>query len=321
MSMVFLAVLPVFLLIGVGMALDRLRVLPESFAGQLSQYALKVAMPCLLLRVVAEAGISLASVGGFLLAMLLAQSIMFALAYAWLAREDGCTPEIAIAALCCACSNAGFLGLPIVDSLLPGNREALVAAGLACILTPLVLVCSQSILEMQIRGRSSRRGIPLVVLRTVLSNPFIAATIIGMIVNASGVGLWAPADRVMSMLGATGAPCALLALGLDMWRKLDIARRFARPNRLRRQSLIMLSKLVIHPLLGWALLSACGVSGVWLAVGVLMAGTSTAVMAYALAEVSGVIPEECALSLVLSAFLSMFTIPALSLALLAAGQM
>ena len=318
---VFLAVLPVFMILGVGMVLDRIHLLPEAFAGQLSQYVLKVAMPCLLLRMVSGAELSLSSMGGFLLGLFVAQCALFVLVYAGLSggfRKSG--PEPIIIALIGACSNSGFLGLPIIDSLLPGNHEAMVAGGLSCIMPPLALICAQSLLETQNRADGSR-SVPRIVARAVLLNPFFVATVLGMAVSFSGVKLWAPADRVMALIGSTGAPCALIALGLDMWRKMAVARRSTNPKRLTWQGCVVLVKLVLHPLLAWGLLALCGVSGVWLGVGVLMSGTSTAVMAYVLAEVKGVIPEECALSVEVTAFLSMFTIPVFALALRAAGYL
>ena len=321
MGEVFSAVLPVFMILGVGMVLDKIRLLPETFAGHLSQYVFKVAMPCLLLRLVAGAELSLTSMGGFLAGMFVAQIVVFVLAYAWLSAGFRLrTPAMAIVALSAACSNSGFLGLPIIDSLLPGNHDALIAAGLACIMPPLVLVCAQSLIEAQLRPQGGRNLIRIV-LRAVLLNPFVVATLIGSVLSLSDVGLWRPADRVMALIGSTGAPCALIALGLDMWRKMDVARRSVSPHRIMWQSGIALLKLAVHPLLAWALMAACNVPDVWLAVGVLMSGTSTAVMAYVLAELSGVIPEECALAVVITAFLSMFTIPVFALALRAAGYM
>lgn len=321
MAEVFFAVFPVFMILGVGMTLDRLHVLPESFAGQLSQYVFKLAMPCLLFRLVARAELSFASTGGFLCGMLAAQMLVFGGAYVWLSRgRDTGGAFTAMLALAGACSNSGFLGLPIIDSLLPGNHDALVAAGLACIMPPLVLVCAQSIIEMQNRATDGTR-VSRIIVRAVVCNPFVIAAALGAVLSVSGFGIWTPADRCLALIGSTGAPCALIALGLDMWRKMHIARRAASPHRMQWQSGIAFIKLCVHPLLAWGLMALFGVPDIWLAVGVLMSGTSTAVMAYVLAEVTRVIPEECALAVVITAFLSMLTIPLFALALRAAGYM
>ncbi len=316
---VFSAVLPVFLILCLGMILDRMRLLPESFAGHLSQYVFKVAMPFLLFRLVAGAELDFSSMGGFLAGLFLAEALIFVASYIWVkyCYRAGAT-KASILALSCACANSGFLGLPIIDSLLPGSRPALVAAGLACIMPPLVLAMAQSVIESH-AGEGQQRGLAGIICRAVLLNPFVVVTILGMIVSVFAIHIWTPLGRMLDLVGSTGAPCALVSLGLGMWRKLGVARRSASPHRLAWQSGIVLFKLVLHPLLTWLLLALAGVEGVWLAVGVLMSGTSTAVMAYVLAEIHGVIPEECALSVVITAFLSMFSIPLFALGLKTCG--
>ncbi len=320
MAEVFLAVFPVFLILGVGMVLDRSRLLAENFAGQLSLYVFNLAMPCLLFRLVAVSGLSFSRMGGYLLGMFLAQTLVFWAGYAWMtAGFRRPSLEAAIVALAFGCSNSGFIGLPVVDSLLPGNKEALVAVGLACTLTPLTLISAQALIES--RTRAAGGAMPKIVARAVLLNPFLLATVSGFVCNLSGTGIWAPADRVLALLGSTAAPCALVALGLDMRRKLAVAGRAASPHRLKWQSGIAAARLAGHPLAAWIIMAALGVPDIWLAAGVLTSGTSTAVMTYVLADISGVIPEESALSVVITAALSMATIPAFALALRAAGYM
>lgn len=51
-----------------------------------------------------------------------------------------------------------------------------------------------------------------------------------------------------------------------------------------------------------------GISGIWLAIGVLMSATATALIVTVLAEVYGAVPEESALTAVLSNGLSIFTL-------------
>lgn len=57
----------------------------------------------------------------------------------------------------------------------------------------------------------------------MLGNPILLATLAGASLSLSGLGLWQPLDRTISLVGYTAAPCMLLALGLDLRQKLVLA--------------------------------------------------------------------------------------------------
>ena len=62
----------------------------------------------------------------------------------------------------------------------------------------------------------------------------------------------------------------------------------------------MLCKLVLHPLLCWAMLAAFGVSGLWLVISVIISATATALVVTVIAEVYSAVPEEAALTAVVA---------------------
>ena len=117
-----------------------------------------------------------------------------------------------------------------------------------------------------------------------------------------------PLDRTVSLVGYTAAPCMLLALGLDLRQKLALAMHRAEGHAALRQVWLISCKLLLHPLLCWAIMWLLGISGAWLAIGVIMSGTATALIVTVLAEIYGAVPEESALTAVLSNALSMFTL-------------
>ena len=106
----------------------------------------------------------------------------------------------------------------------------------------------------------------------------------------------------------------VLALGLDMRRQLRLGFADKNGGTLKRQGGIALVKLVLHPLLTWGLLALCGVSGVWLAVCVIMSGTATAIGCWVVADIYKTVPEESALSVVLTNVFSLLTLPAFAYA-------
>ena len=157
-------------------------------------------------------------------------------------------------------------------------------------------------------GGGSRSGAVALLRVFILGNPILLATLAGAALSLSGLGLWAPLDRTVSLVGYTAAPCMLLALGLDLRQKLALAMHRAEGHAVLRQVWLISCKLLLHPLLCWAIMWLLGISGAWLAIGVIMSGTATALIVTVLAEVYGAVPEESALTAVLSNALSMFTL-------------
>ena len=306
----FLAILPIFLLIGVGMIADKCRFLPDNLSSMLSAYVLRLALPILLLRIIGSADLGDLARGDFWFALLLAQVVVYLMGYlgdlTFARRGKG---PAAVTALGCSCCNAAFLGLPIIASLLPNNPEALLAAGIATVTPSISMVPGQVTLEFlrQKEQQSAQVGIGTLLIRAFLHNPIFMGLLSGVVLCLSGIGLWAPLDRTAELIGQTCGPCALVALGLDMRSRMGVAMR-AEAHAFRVPLGVLLVKLVIHPLLAWLLLAVCGVSGLWLAVGVIMAGTATGVAVYMMADYYQTVPEEGALSVVLTNGLNLFTL-------------
>ena len=307
------AVVPIFLIIGMGVLLRARDVLPESAGPVLAGYVLKLALPLLILHILAGAHPGDLAHGGFWAGVIGSQLIVYALGY-WGDRlfcRRGAGPAV-ISALSCSACNTAFVGLPIVTNLLPGNQEALLIAGLATLTTNIVMIMGQARLDMLAGaaawGGGSRSGAVALLRVFILGNPILLATLAGAALSLSGLGLWAPLDRTVSLVGYTAAPCMLLALGLDLRQKLALAMHRAEGHAVLRQVWLISCKLLLHPLLCWAIMWLLGISGAWLAIGVIMSGTATALIVTVLAEVYGAVPEESALTAVLSNALSMFTL-------------
>lgn len=312
----FFAVIPVFLIIGLGVLLRARDVLPEGSGPMLGVYVLRLALPLLILHILAGARPEDLAHGGFWLGLIGSQLIVYALGY-WgdrLCCRRGAGPAV-ISALSCSACNTAFVGLPIVANLLPGNQQALLIAGLATLTPNIVIIIGQTRLDLAASAAALGNGSrfrPASLLRVfVLGNPILLATLAGAALSLSGLGLWEPLDRTISLVGYTAAPCMLLALGLDLRQKLALAMRRAQGRAALRQTWLIACKLLLHPLLCWGIMWLLGISGVWLAIGVIMSGTATALIVTVLAEVYGAAPEESALTAVLSNGLSIFTLTGL----------
>ena len=305
---VLLSIVPVFLIIGVGTVVDRFHFLPAGSSSVLSAYLLRLGMPLVLLHIMAGADPATLTQAGYWIALIAAQGVVYAAGYGadvLLARR-GQGPA-AMTALASSCCNAAFLGLAIIGSLFPGNAEAMIAAGIATITPAIVLVTGQVHLEiLRQRKEGQSRGVGPILVKSLLMNPMLWGISLGIVLCVTGIGLWDPLARAVGLVGSTCAPCALLALGLDMRARLNVAMKAKGHVALHQAGVISL-KLIVHPLLAWALLALLGVSGLWLAVGVLMAGTASAVAVYMVGEYYRTAPEECAFSVVLTNCLNLFT--------------
>ena len=315
----FSAVVPVFLLIGLGVCLDLFRALPENANQTLSLYVLNVALPLLLfLYPLAITLILLALFGNLFhhdraVYVSVTQFLIYGVCYAAdriLARHDSAAATVTALGGCFC--NAAFVGIPVITSALPGNAEALFVAGLFTITPNLLFVVGQVQLAAHDPSRSmpqGRKAVLLHVLRySLLYNAVFWGMAGGVLVSALGLGLWDPLNRAAELVGHTAAPCMLVTLGLTLRERLAVVLRHAGGHALLRQTALQICKLVVQPLVCWGILAALGVEGLWLAVSVIMAASGSALVVPVLADVHHAGPEEATLTALVSNGLSLFSL-------------
>ena len=309
----FSAVVPVFLLIGLGVCLDIFRALPENAHQTMSLYVLNVALPLLLFQIMATAPLESFAHPQFWLGVIAAQFLIYGACYAAdriLARHNSATATVTALGGCFC--NAAFVGIPVITSALPGNAEALFVAGLFTITPNLLFVVGQVQLAAHDPSRSmpqGRKAVLLHVLRySLLHNAVFWGMAGGVLVSALGLGLWDPLNRAAELVGHTAAPCMLVTLGLTLRERLAVVLRHAGRHALLRQTALQVCKLVVQPLVCWAILAALGVEGLWLAVSVIMAASGSALVVPVLADVHHAGPEEATQTALVSNGLSLFSL-------------
>ena len=164
----FSAVVPVFLLIGLGVCLDLFRALPENANQTLSLYVLNVALPLLLFQIMATAPLESFAHPQFWLGVIAAQFLIYGVCYAAdriLARHDSAAATVTALGGCFC--NAAFVGIPVITSALPGNAEALFVAGLFTITPNLLFVVGQVQLAAHDPSRSMPQGRKAVLLHVL----------------------------------------------------------------------------------------------------------------------------------------------------------
>ena len=177
----FSAVVPVFLLIGLGVCLDLFRALPENANQTLSLYVLNVALPLLLFQIMATAPLESFAHPQFWLGVIAAQFLIYGVCYAAdriLARHDSAAATVTALGGCFC--NAAFVGIPVITSALPGNAEALFVAGLFTITPNLLFVVGQVQLAAHDPSRSMPQGRKAVLLHVLRYSLLYNAVFWGM---------------------------------------------------------------------------------------------------------------------------------------------
>ncbi|MDO5538214.1 MAG: AEC family transporter, partial [Desulfovibrionaceae bacterium] len=230
-------------------------------------------------------------------------------------KETGPAVVASLAANFC---NSGFVGMSVIMNIMPGNQSALTAAGVFMVACNGIFIAGQ----MMVIGwsRVKRMGnhhlhvsVPLYkrvwrfLEHFILSNAFLMATLLGLLVSVSGVPVWAPLDKGIAMLGYTAPATMIFTLGLCLRPNLVAALR-AHSISVPQQIWLCSFRLVIVPALTLGVLLLLGVDPLWTCVTVVISATGTGIIVSALAQLYNAIPGPAALTIGLTNILSLFSI-------------
>lgn len=244
MSSVLNVLLPIFALILVGYVCRRTNRLGPTAASEINRMVVWLCLPALLFTVTATATWEQIWHPGFVLTFALSTLAMFALTLLLRRKKAGHFADASIDALSASYANTGYIGIPLCVMVLgqDGLQPALIASLIVvCVLFGLTLVC----IEIGLQSERHVHKIVLKVLLALAKNPLVVAPILGACWAWSGAALPGPLAKFLSLLGAATTPCALVSLGLFLAQKQNGPRHGT--------SLLVLIKLIAHPLLTWFL--------------------------------------------------------------------
>ncbi|MBC2665887.1 AEC family transporter [Novosphingobium flavum] len=235
-------VAPIFLLIALGFALGRARVFsPEQVRG-FGRFVLLVALPALLVSVLARADMSRVLRPDYLLVYTLASLVSFGLGLAWFrtaARTD--LPTAAVRAMGMSCSNSAFIGLPVATMVFGAAGAGPFALNTIIenlLMWPVVLI----LIEVGQSGEHHPGRVVLSVAKNLVRSPMLVGIVIGAGISLSGVHLPEFASRTLGVVAGASAPLALFTIGASLAGVSLHGRRAA-------IGAIALGKLALHPLL------------------------------------------------------------------------
>jgi hypothetical protein len=274
-SEIFLIVLPVFLVIGLGFSLKRTGLVNSEFLFSLNRLIYYIALPALLFYKIAMADFLVSFNGALLTGLVVSVLIIFVISYGY-AGIRRYRPSVQ-GAFCQGAfrGNLAYIGLAIVYNAF-GEEGFAVAGILLGFLVPLFNFLSVLALILPQRRDTYQLGTFFLV-KQIAYNPLILASFSGIIWSFLGLPLPQIVDRALGIVTGMSLPLALIAIGASFsFRKLR--------GDLEVAALSAGLKIVILPTLTGGLLFLLGVRGQELAIGVLLAGTPTATAAYIMAQ-------------------------------------
>ncbi|TWB43877.1 AEC family transporter [Nitrospirillum pindoramense] len=278
MLQVLTALAPTFLLIAIGFALRRFKLIDAAFWGAAERLIYYLLFPALLIDSTAKtnlSGMDIWAMGGALVGGILLVSLALQLTCRRLSGSDPAYTSVFQGAV----RVNTYVAMALGAALLGPHGTALMAIGvLFCMPTVNVL----SILVMQRHGDvpAGMRGHPLRILWQILSNPLVCSVIAGAALNLAGIRQIPVVSPVMAVLGQASLPLGLLAVGAGLGFSAIQGAKVA-------VAISSVARLAVLPLVTALLARALGVGGNAFTAVVLYNALPTSVSAYVLARQMG----------------------------------
>jgi predicted permease len=258
MAAILSVTVPFFALVLCGYLAARLKLLPGSAIPGLNIYVLYFALPCLLYRFGASLPVA-QLIDLSVIAVWLSAAVVMVVGTIVLTRSARVgLKDASFGALTVAFPNTGFMGVPLLATLL---GQAAAGPVITTLLIDLLVTSSLGIALAQMgdRGQLGPAASALRSIRGALSNPLPWAIAAGMVASSTGWHTIGPADTIVRMLADSATPVALFTIGTVLWRASEHVH-----NRTPLELYLPLAllKLLVHPLLvfalGWVAVRAFG---------------------------------------------------------------
>jgi predicted permease len=288
MDVLISAMLPIALVALVGFGVGRSFELDMQTLARVNIYAL---LPALVLTSLAETTLALGSAIAIVATFLLNTALLYLLAVG-LGRRLAFSPDEQKSLIATTLfANVGNMGLPFI-------LFALGDAGLERAVVYLVgsSVMIASVFPIVLKGAGVRAGVTF-----TLRLPVFWAALTGIGLQAVGEAFPVPVERGVTILGQGAIPLALLTLGIQLAHTQFVFGRY--------ELLGAGIRLLISPLLAYSLGTGLGLQGLDRQVVVLQAAMPVAVNSLIWVTELGGDRTRVARTIVLSTFLSLFTLP------------
>ncbi|MGF1503103.1 MAG: AEC family transporter [Paracoccaceae bacterium] len=242
----FVIVLPVFLLVGLGAASVRLKIFPDAGVDALISFATQIAVPVLLFRAIYRLDLGTAIDPRHLISFYGAAAVSFAagILFARLVwrRRPGEAVAIGFSALF---SNSVLLGLPIAERAFGAAAMPAVFA-IVAFHAPFCYLLGILTMELSRRDGAPIRAALGRTVKAMFRNALTVGIAVGFAFNLAAVPIPEPVAAVIDMLAEAALPVALFALG-------GVLTRYRMRAEIGEAAMVATLSLGLHPLLAWTL--------------------------------------------------------------------
>jgi malonate transporter and related proteins len=300
-------IVPIFGLMAFGYGATFTRVFDEAAARALAAFVFYFAIPIMLFRNMASATLPDQIPWGYLLSYYLGVAVVFAagmaLASLWF---GGSFERRVMTAFGAAYGNTVLLGIPLVLTSF-GEEASLPLFLMLAFHSTLLFTAVTVVLEVGRGARERLRELPLKVAGGLAANPVLWGLPAGVAFNLAGLTLPDTLERFAALIGGAAVPCALFSVGASL-------RAYRLRGALGPAALMVVLKLVAHPLIVWALASfVFAVPALWAKVAILLAALPVGVNVYLFAVRYEGGQAESASAILLSSVVSLLTVTAVLL--------
>lgn len=301
-------VLPVFLLIALGYFIRRIHLVDHRFYAQVNQLVYYICLPLLLIYKIGSADFSTSFNLSLVLGCSGSVGLVFVISY--LLGKWRRFPAAVHGAFCQGSfrGNLAYIGLAIIFNAY-GDAGLTRAGVLLGFLVPVLnFFAILALLLPQQKKRTSLLGIG----KQIGSNPLILASLLGLLWSFFQLPMPVLVDRTLSIATGMALPLALLSIGGGFsMAKLT--------GDMAKAAVAVSMKLLLLPLITAGCLLLLNITGLDLAIGILMAGAPTAVATYVMASQMGADSELAASIVMLATAFSALSYSLLLLCLKAYG--
>ncbi|MCW5655804.1 AEC family transporter [Hydrogenophaga sp.] len=248
MLQILLVTFPFFALVLAGYVAARRAMLPLEAIPGLNTFVLFFALPCMLYRFCSGTPIAQlldsSVIGVYLLCALVMVAVCIALTFNRRIRWN----DAAMGALVAAFPNTGFMGVPLLATLLGTQAMGPVIATMLIdmVITSSLCIALSRLDEGHGQGARAMLNAGRKALRGVLTNPMAWSVVLGALASAYAVTLPRPLEKTVWLLADAASPVALFTIGAVLARA---QMRSSHPMPLSDYLPVALMKLVLHPLL------------------------------------------------------------------------
>lgn len=268
-------VLPVFLIIGLGYAIRRLRLVSGDFFLEVNTLVYYVCLPLLLFYKIAGADFSTSF--NFRLVLATSAGVAFCFFVSYLHGKWRSFSAPVHGSFCQGSfrGNLAYIGLAIVFNAY-GDAGLTRAGILLGFLVPVLNIFAIFALLLPQQQQASSRKI----IKQFFSNPLILASLVGLTWSYLKLPMPTILDRTLNIATGMTLPLALISIG----GSFSLARL---KGDIGKAALATAMKLLFLPFITGILMLLLNVSGLDFAIGLLMAGAPTAVTTYIMANQMG----------------------------------